>query len=83
MPEHADYVEVLRLHRKYAESPSEPLWKVFVRLGQRLEQDEIDGMTINEIADAVDHEALDKNRLAIEENKRARSLMGDLGVSRS
>lgn len=33
----ADYAEILRLHRKYAESPSEPLWKVFVRLGQRLE----------------------------------------------
>lgn len=33
-----DYAEVLRLHRKYAESASEPLWKVFVRVGQRLEK---------------------------------------------
>lgn len=32
---------------------------------------------------AVDHDALEKNRLAIEENKRAKSLMDDLGVSRS
>jgi hypothetical protein len=33
-----DYAEVLRLHRKYHESDAEPLWKVFVRVGQRLEK---------------------------------------------
>lgn len=33
-----DYAEVLRLHRKYAENTGEPLWKVFVRVGRRLEK---------------------------------------------
>jgi len=53
VPEIADYAEVLRLYRQYREREGEPLWKVFVRVGQRLEQDEIDRMTIDEIADAV------------------------------
>ena len=33
-----DYAEILRLHRKYRESESDPLWKVFVHIGQRLEK---------------------------------------------
>lgn len=33
-----DYAEILRLHRKYRESDKEPLWKVFIRVGQRLEK---------------------------------------------
>ena len=31
------YAEILRLHRKYRERIDEPLWQVFVRVGQRLE----------------------------------------------
>ena len=33
-----DYAEILRLHRKYCETESEPLWRVFIRVGQRLEK---------------------------------------------
>jgi hypothetical protein len=32
-----DYAEILRLHRKYRAYEGEPLWKVFVRVGQELE----------------------------------------------
>jgi hypothetical protein len=32
-----DYGEILRLHRKYREREGEPLWSVFVRVGQKLE----------------------------------------------
>lgn len=32
-----DYAEILRLHRRYRTSGSEPLWKIFVRVGQTLE----------------------------------------------
>jgi hypothetical protein len=32
------YAEILRLYRKYSEQPNEPLWQVFVRVGQRLEK---------------------------------------------
>jgi len=38
MPEHADYAEILRLYRKYAARPDEPLWVTFVRLGQQMER---------------------------------------------
>lgn len=33
-----DYAEILRLHRKYRECDNDPLWKVFVRVGQELER---------------------------------------------
>ena len=32
-----NYAEILRLHRRYRISGDEPLWKVFVRVGQTLE----------------------------------------------
>jgi hypothetical protein len=38
MPEHADYAEILRLYRKYAARPDEPLWVTFVMLGQEMER---------------------------------------------
>jgi hypothetical protein len=33
-----DYAEILRLHRKYAARPDEPLWVTFVMLGQEMER---------------------------------------------
>jgi rubrerythrin len=33
-----DYAEILRLHRKYRLRDDEPLWKVFVRVGQEFEK---------------------------------------------
>jgi hypothetical protein len=33
-----DYAEILRLHRKYRLQDDEPLWMVFVRVGQELER---------------------------------------------
>lgn len=35
-----DYAEILRLHRKYRLEDTEPLWRVFVRVGQELEHRE-------------------------------------------
>jgi hypothetical protein len=32
-----DHAEILRLYRKYAIRKGEPLWSVFVRIGQQLE----------------------------------------------
>lgn len=37
MADSADYAEVLRLYRKYSERDGEPLWRVFIRVGQELE----------------------------------------------
>jgi len=37
-PSSPDYAEILRLHRKYCERDGEPLWSVFVRIGQKLER---------------------------------------------
>lgn len=33
-----DYAEILRLHRKFAARPDEPLWVTFVLLGQEMER---------------------------------------------
>lgn len=37
MKKPVNYAEILRLHRKYKVRDGEPLWEVFVRMGQELE----------------------------------------------
>jgi hypothetical protein len=59
-----NYAEILRLHRRFRRSDSEPLWKVFVRVGHALERHER-----GEAAVSVARE-----RAALEDRERRRAM---------